>query len=70
MRADSDKKIKLPKFAIVFFCIAAVCLILYIIGIFYTPFADFFNTRNPLRKKRRGSEVIISRDSGPKPAHR
>lgn len=43
MRADSDKKIKLPKFAIVFFCIAAVCLILYIIGIFYTPFTDFFN---------------------------
>lgn len=43
MSSANDKKIKLPRFAIVFFCIAAVCLILYLIGIFYTPFADFFN---------------------------
>ena len=43
MNSSTDKTPKLPKFAIVFFSIAAVSLILYITGIFYTPFADFFN---------------------------
>lgn len=37
------KKEKLPKFSYVFFAIALVSLILYIIAINYTPFADFFN---------------------------
>lgn len=39
----SEKKVKLPRTSIVFFCIAAVCLVIYIFAIFITPFADFFN---------------------------
>lgn len=38
-----DREPKLPKFAFVFFGIAAVCLVFYLIAIFCTPFADFFN---------------------------
>ena len=41
--STADKKPGLPKTAVVFYSIAAVCVVLYLIGIFYTPFADFFN---------------------------
>ena len=34
---------RLPKVSIVFFAIAAVCLVIYIAAIIFTPFADFFN---------------------------
>ena len=37
------KKEKLPKFTYVFFCVGLISLILYIIAINNTPFADFFN---------------------------
>ena len=37
------KKEKLPKISYVFFGLALFCLIIYLIAIFYTPFADFFN---------------------------
>ena len=38
-----QKKEKLPIVSYVFFSLAAFCLIIYLIAIFYTPFADFFN---------------------------
>lgn len=37
------KKEKLPKISYIFFGLALFCLIIYLIAIFYTPFADFFN---------------------------
>lgn len=40
---ENSKKLKLPKFSYVFFGIAIFSVILYLIAIFVTPFADFFN---------------------------
>ena len=40
---SEEKKEKLPKISYIFFGLAAFCLVLYLIAIFYTPFADFFN---------------------------
>lgn len=41
---DTDEtKLRLPRFTYVFFGIGALSLIMYLIAIFYTPFADFFN---------------------------
>lgn len=39
----TKKRVKLPKISYVFFSIAAVCIILYIIAICNTAFANFFN---------------------------
>ena len=40
---EENKKFKLPKFCYFFFGFAAISIILYVIAMINTPFADFFN---------------------------
>lgn len=40
---EEKNKIKIPKIAYIFFGIAAFSIVIYLIAIFNTPFADFFN---------------------------